>query len=237
MKPLFRSIKPRALALAMATALAAVAASPAAAQDAAPAQSARDTAGAALNREIRAAVAAAGEAEPHALLLLEGLRPGPELQIRVLDGELADSVLLRVYRAVHARAAAWPGDTLRMLVRLDADAYQPGVDQGIEVQPMLRNRAGVMAALRSFSARHPEVGPVGRSYTARVRMVVTRGGTVAFAIVHQSSGSPEVDAYAGDVAAQMQFDPAQVGPKTVDLWVTMPITVTITPAAGAERGG
>jgi TonB family protein len=237
MKFVLRWMKPRSLAFATTAALSAVVPSPAHAQDAVPAQSSRDTADAALRREIRATVAASGQADPHALLLLEGLRAGPELQIRMLDGELPDSVLLRVYQAVHARAAAWPGDTLRMLVRLDADAYQPGVDEGIEVQPMLRNRAGVMTALRTFSAQHPEVGPVGRSYTTRVRMVVTRAGTVAFAIVQQSSGSAEVDAFAGDVAAQMQFDPAQVGPKTVDLWVTIPLTVTITPAAGSERGG
>jgi len=230
-------MKHPALSLAVALAAALACASSSAAQEASTAaQSPRDTAGAALRREIHAAVAAGGVADPHALLLLEGLRGGPELQIRVLDGELPDSVLMRVYRAVHGRPAAWPGDTLRMLVRLDADAYQPGVDEGIEVHPMLRNRPGVMAALRGFSARNPGVGAVGRSYTATVRMVVTRAGAVAFAIVRQSSGSPEVDAYAGDVAVQMQFDPAQVGPSTVDVWVTMPITVTIQPPPGSERG-
>jgi TonB family protein len=233
----FQSMKHGTFALALAAALAGASPPAAAAQQATPtAQSARDTAGAALSREVRAAVAAGGVADPHGLLLLEGLRRGPELQIRMLDGDLPDSVLMRVYQAVHARAPGWPGDTLRMLVRLDADAYQPGVDEGIEAQPMLRNRAGVMAALRGFSARHPEVGPVGRSYTATVRMVVTRAGNVAFAIVQQSSGNAEVDAYAGDVAAQMQFDPAQVGPRTVDLWVTIPVTVTIQPQPGSERG-
>src|SRR5215218_8136078 len=75
-------------------------------------QARRDSLSRALSDEVYATVAAAGIGEPHGLLMLEGLRAGPAMEMRVVEGSLPDSALARVRQAVLARAQAWPRDTL-----------------------------------------------------------------------------------------------------------------------------
>jgi len=182
----------------------------------------RDSLTRAMRHEVIATLAAAGVSEPRGLLLMEGLRAGPELQVRVIEGALPDSALLRVYQLVRDRAAAWPGDTLRMLVRLDPGLPRDGTAE--EHQPVLRNRVEIARVMSRFG--DPAAGPPGAQFRAGVLMVVSRTGTVPFWIVRESSGNARVDAFVGEVVRRMRFDPARIGSRPVDVWVTLPVTIT-----------
>jgi TonB family protein len=193
----------------------------AAAADAA-AQAQRDSA---FRAQVRAALAAAGVGDPHGLLLFEGLRASGELQVRVLEGTFPDSALVHVYQTFNGHPETWPADALRMLVRVDPDAFpgQPAI--GAEGMPEMQNIVEIAGAISRFVDAHPNLGPAGQTLTARVETVVSRGGDVVFAMVRESSGNAEVDRFAAETAMMMRFIPARADGTPVDAWVTVPIAV------------
>ena len=174
---------------------------------------------------VRATLVGAGVAEPRGLLLFEGLRSSGELQVRVLEGAFPDSALMRVYGEVQRRPDRWPGDALRLLVRVDADAFQGTPAPGPEGMPELQNGPEVANVIRAFAASHPGLGAAGQSVTAQVQTVVSRTGAVVFAMVVESSGNAEVDRFAAETALTMLFRPARSGTTPVDVWVTIPVEV------------
>lgn len=220
-----RHLLPAAILLAAPHALAAQAA----AADAAHA----DTAYARFRGQIRAALGDAGVADPHGLLLVEGLRGSGELQIRLLEGDLPDAALMRVYERLHARPGLWPTDTLRALVRVDEDAFLDLAEIRPEDAPAAQNLDDVLHSVRRFGETHPTLGRGGDAFTARVETVVSRGGTVVFAMVRESSGLPEVDDFAAQTAMALRFRPAHVGNTPVDMWMSLPVTVRVPPRTTA----
>jgi TonB family protein len=146
----------------------------------------------------------------------------------VAEGSLPDSALQRVHAAVLARAEAWPRDTLAMLVRLDADGPIEDMKGG-ERQPELRNRPEIADAMTRFVESHLNIGPIGATFTAMMRMAVSRTGQVVYSEIVEPSGNLDVDAFAVGLGRRMRFAPARVGSQAVDVWVALPITVRLLP--------
>ena len=209
--------------------LAAHAQQPAAA-DSARRDSAQQALYRAFRHEMYDSLAAAGVDEnTHGLLMVEGRRAGPELQVRVLEGELPDSTLQRFYNAVAGRAAGWPRDTLHLLMRLDVD--RPGDDpQGREHLPGLRNRSEIADAMSRWVSAHRTVGSRAATFRLTLKMVVSRAGEAVFVELAPSSGNQEVDTFMAGLARRMKFDPARIGDQRVDVWVTLPMTVVLPPS-------
>jgi TonB family protein len=189
-----------------------------------PTQAQRDSA---FRAQVVAALAGAGVGDPHGLLLFEGLRASGELQVRVLEGAFPDSALMHVYRTVHGRPELWPGDALRLLVRVDADAFQgaPNIQAG--GMPEMQNIAELARATSAFAESHPGLGAAGETFMAWVETVVSRGGAVLFAMVRESSGNADVDRFAAETAMTLRFRPARAGATPVDAWITLPIAVSV----------
>ncbi len=181
----------------------------------------------AFRAQVRATLIGAGVGDPRGLLLFEGLRASGELQVRVLEGEFPDSALMQVYRVVRFRPDSWPGDALRLLVRVDADAFLGEPNIGLDGMPELENLADVARAISAFAEARPGLGAAGQTFRAQVETVVSRGGAVVFAMLRESSGNADVDRFAAETVMTMRFRPARSGAIPVDAWVTLPIAVAV----------
>jgi len=224
---------PRPLRLALLAAALIAAPRAVSAQDTGVPTTPDSLAGTRLRAQVLAALADAGVASPRGLLLVEGIRPTGELQIRVLEGDLPDAALLRVYQRLHDRPGTWPADTIRALVRVDDDAFTGALAVGAEDGPELVNAGELAGELRRFAAAHPPADTAAPPRSARVETVISRAGAVVFAMVRRSSGDAEADQFAARIAMSMRFSPAHVGAAPVDVWASLPVTVPATQRPGA----
>lgn len=90
-----------------------------------------------------------------------------------------------------------------------------------DVEPVLKNRAQL---LRLAQQRYPSIlRESGISGTVGVYFFVSASGEVTNAVVQSSSGYPQFDQVALDIAQQGEFDPAMNRDRPVGVWIVLPI--------------
>jgi TonB family protein len=106
----------------------------------------------------------------------------------------------------------------------------PGVFVPMTVAPELVNRAAVERALvRLYPAMLRDAGVGGE---ALVWVLIDEQGVVVRSVLQESSGYPQLDAAALQVAATMRFRPALNADVRVKVWVAVPVHFR---TAGADR--
>ncbi len=91
----------------------------------------------------------------------------------------------------------------------------------MSVAPELANRAVVQRALQRLYP--PVLRDAGLGGQVVVWVFVDEAGAVVRAVVRQSSGQPQLDAAALDVARVMRFTPAMNHDQKVKVWVSVPV--------------
>lgn len=90
-----------------------------------------------------------------------------------------------------------------------------------DVNPRLKNNAAV---LRFLEQRYPSMlREAGISGSVVLWVFVDENGRVTKSVVKESSGYPQFDAAAADVAARMEFSPAQNRDKPIGVWAAQQI--------------
>ncbi|MGD8495615.1 MAG: energy transducer TonB [Gemmatimonadales bacterium] len=90
-----------------------------------------------------------------------------------------------------------------------------------DVEPVLKNRATL---IRLAQQRYPSMlREAGISGTVGVYFFVAANGEVTNAVVQKSSGYPQFDQVALDIAQQGEFQPAMNRDKPVGVWIVLPI--------------
>ena len=90
-----------------------------------------------------------------------------------------------------------------------------------DVEPVLKNRPQL---LRLAQQRYPSMlREAGISGTVGVYFFVAASGEVTNAVVQSSSGYPQFDQVALDIAQQGEFQPAMNRDKPVGVWIILPI--------------
>jgi protein TonB len=93
------------------------------------------------------------------------------------------------------------------------------------VAPEIANRAVVAHAMEE-EYRQTEAYEQGISGSVGVAFLVDDQGQVQRAVVHESSGRPDLDRAGLDVASVTEFTPAMDGDRPVAAWITIPISFT-----------
>ncbi|MFW6089832.1 MAG: energy transducer TonB, partial [Gemmatimonadota bacterium] len=90
-----------------------------------------------------------------------------------------------------------------------------------DVEPVLKNRQRLM---RLAQQRYPSMlREAGVSGTVGVYFYVSETGEVTNAVVQKSSGYPQFDEVALEIAQQGEFDPAMNRDRPVGVWIALPI--------------
>ncbi|HEX8697172.1 MAG TPA: hypothetical protein VF746_32430 [Longimicrobium sp.] len=194
--------------------------------DEAARDSVRRTIRMAIRDDARESARAAGVAEPSGLILILFDRRAPaEASIRTHRTNVPDSVLAGVLQRALPRLTSWPlerGDSdVALYSRLDAD-IPPDSGATTECEPGLANRTAIARLIGRYALTLP---PTGNRETTHLKMLLTRDGEIAYAEVDRPSREPRLDAYLLSLVPRMEFTPAAVDGKTVDVWVTLPLTV------------
>lgn len=93
------------------------------------------------------------------------------------------------------------------------------------VAPSIQNRDEVVAAMaREYP---PELRDAGIGGTVRVYFFINEDGTAEQVRIDQSSGHPEIDEAAMNVAGAYRFSPALNRDEKVPVWVSFPITFQV----------
>ena len=93
------------------------------------------------------------------------------------------------------------------------------------VAPSIQNRDEVVAAMaREYP---PLLRDAGIGGTVRVYFFINEDGTAEQVRLDQSSGHPEIDEAAMNVAGAYRFSPALNRDEKVPVWVTFPITFQV----------
>ncbi len=100
-------------------------------------------------------------------------------------------------------------------------AENPGAFVPMSVAPELANRAAVQRALQRLYP--PVLRDAGLGGQVVVWVFVDEAGAVVRAVVRQSSGQPQLDAAALEVARVMRFTPAMNHDQKVKVWVSVPV--------------
>ena len=182
----------------------------------------------AIREDARESARAAGVAEPSGLLLIFfDSRAPASATFRTYRSTVPDTVFAGVLQRALPRLDAWPLERdpdFELHFRLDADV-PPDSGATVECAPGLANRTALVRIISEYSRTLP---PRGNSETTRLKMLLTRDAEIAYVEVERSSGDPRLDAYFVSLVPRMQFTPAAVDGRTVDMWVTLPMTL-VTP--------
>jgi hypothetical protein len=187
----------------------------------------------AIQEDARESARAAGVAEPSGLLLIIfDPRAPADASIRTHRTNVPDTVLAGVLRRALPRLTSWPlerGDPdIALHFRLDRDV-PPDSGATVECVPGLENRAAIARLISEHARNNPSLSwPAGNRETTRLKMLLTRDAEIAYVEVDRSSGDPRLDAYFVSLVPRMEFTPAAVDGRTVDVWVTLPMTL-VTP--------
>ena len=100
-----------------------------------------------------------------------------------------------------------------------AYAQVPGLRAAQDQSPRLTNAGQLSAAKANAEARLR----LTRAVQFQVWIHVDQSGRPADVRLERSSGMPNVDSAAVQIAAQMRFSPARKGGGTVPVWVSMPL--------------
>ena len=96
-----------------------------------------------------------------------------------------------------------------------------------DVEPVLKNRAQL---LRLAQQRYPSMlREAGISGTVGVYFFVSDGGEVTNVVVQSSSGYPQFDDVALQIAQQGEFTPAMNRDRPVGVWIVLPIQFSTRP--------
>jgi TonB-like protein len=196
----------------------------------------------AIRQDAREAARAAGVAEPTGMLILvvEDHEAG-EGEARHYRSNVSETVRAGVLARAMPRLAEWPRERGPILInfRLDsADVPQPAEGRVVECRPTLANRFAIQRLVQEFADRHPFLTRpvVGDRHSALVKMLLTREGEVAYAMLDRESHDDRLDDFALELVPKMLFTPASVEGKLVDVWITLPINLQVPPEENRRPG-
>jgi TonB family protein len=189
----------------------------------------RDT----LRTELLQAARDAGVAEPAGIVLVERTdRRTGQARAWSFRSNVPDPVSQEVVVRRAPLLARWPDREALMHVRLDAIDYPD--EPVMECLPALVNPgqfARDMQQLARFASGYAGTRSELRVY---VRMLVTREGEVAYAMVSRRSSIDRLDREAIVLVQGLRFHPAAVDDVPVDVWVEQPVILQM-PRAQDER--
>lgn len=143
------------------------------------------------------------------------------------QGLIPTETLQQVYARAEPLLATFPYprriERALFHLRLDPsprDSLQAG-DVVTTCGPEVLNETEIRQMATEFAARQR----AGRSRSAHVSALIAQNGQVVYAELARSSGSAEVDQFAQQMFARMQFLPAMVNGVPVDVWIEQPVQV------------
>lgn len=200
----------------------------------------RDNVQSAVMFDARESTRAAGVAEPAGLFLisLDADRRTPRVHLAGsnVPAGVAQEVALRAVPLM----ATWPDrGEVHLTLRLDSIPLPERVVGTVRVlcEPRLSNMDEVRRMLhQQVEANRAQVERARNRNTTRIKMLVARDGSVAFAEIDRSSRDPLIDGIALRLADQMRFTPGSIDGVPVDVWAVLPITAAV-PRNSAPSSG
>jgi TonB family protein len=173
-----------------------------------------------LRRAFLEAARASGVAEPSGIAIIQVDARGAPAAVRVHRGNVAPAVLRPVADAHAAQVTRWPRRGGYVHVRLDpADTSRGAM---VECSPAPRNTQPFIRDVQRIVADNLGRGRrPGRD--AKLLMLVTRDGEVAFAEIVESTGWERLDRDLERAALRLRFLPATLAGMPVDVFVEQPV--------------
>jgi TonB family protein len=143
------------------------------------------------------------------------------------QGLIPTETLQQVYARAEPLLASFPYprgiERALFHLRLDPspqDSLQAG-DVVTTCGPEILNETEIRRMVTEFAARQN----VGRSRPAHVSALIAQNGQVVYAELARSSGNAELDQFAQQMFARIQFLPGMVNGAPVDMWIVQPVQV------------
>jgi hypothetical protein len=179
-----------------------------------------------LRDSMTAAVGAAGIDAPAGLVLIRTDFGRTITRGDVFGGNVPDSIAGSVAARTLPLLATWPGEgpvTIQFRLGEPPPVADPVGSVVGYCMPALANREEIAPTMRQFVREHRELQ--GTHHTTEVRILIDRDGTAVFVVKQTSSGSPQIDRFAEEMAIRMRFTPATRNGVPHDSWVMMPISL------------
>lgn len=177
--------------------------------------------------ELRAAIVAEAPADTAGFVVLEVDSTTRRARVHFVDVMVSETLRARVAgELIRPLAGVLPDHTRHFRVGPRPLEHRPWCSLPGE-PPELQNRSAVARKLLQVSNeyRRRSGGTVG-AHEIVVKMLLTAEGRPALVLLEEFTGDDWLDQRLGDTARELRFRPARIGNDAMDIWVTLPITIT-----------
>jgi hypothetical protein len=177
--------------------------------------------------ELRAAIVAEAPGDTAGFVVLEVDSTTRRARVYFVDVAVSESLRARVAgELIRPLAGALPDRTRHFRVGPRPVEHRPWCSLPGE-PPELQNQLSVTRKLLQVTSeyRRRSGGTVGAQEVV-LKMLLTAEGRPALVLLQEFTGDDWLDQRLGDTARELRFRPARIGNDAMDIWVTLPITIT-----------
>jgi len=181
--------------------------------------------------QVRAAITAEAPGDTAGFVVLEVDSATQRARVHFVDVAVPDSLQARVAgELIRPLAGVLPDHTRHFRVGVRPMEDRPWCTLPGE-PPEMQNQSIVTRRILQVASeyRQRNSGIIGGTRGIVVKMLVTAEGRPALLLLQEFTGDEWLDQRLGETARELRFQPARIGNAPMDVWVTLPLTITDQP--------